>query len=87
MEGVGEYRGGTKSSGLSHQYLSSPTNQILDIGTLCWRVQTDVRKTRKTNVDILYVPSAHISGEMVLEDRKVGKYGTDRSQSHLFLFI
>ena len=41
-------------------------------GPMCWGVQTNLRKTRKTNVEIFYVVSVRMSGEIILGDRKVG---------------
>ena len=39
------------------------------------------------NTEIFYVVSICISGEIFLEDQKVGKYGPDRNQGQLFLFL
>ena len=50
----------------------------------CWIVQTNVRKMVKMKVEILYVVSVLMSGEIILEYHKVGRYGPDRNQGHLF---
>ena len=47
-------------------------------------MQTNVRKTGKTNVEIFYIVSVRMPGEIFLEDQKVGKYRPDRNQVHLF---
>ena len=39
------------------------------------------------NTEIFYVVSICISGEIFLEDQKVGQYGPDRNQGQLFLFL
>ena len=39
------------------------------------------------NVDIFYVVSVRMPGEIILEDQKVGRYGPDRNNGHLFLFV
>ena len=36
------------------------------------------------NVEIFYVVSVRMSGEIILEDRKVGQDGPDRNQANLF---
>ena len=51
---------------------------------VCWRVKKNVRKTGNTNVEIFYVVSVRISGEIFIEDWKFGQYGPDRNQVHLF---
>ena len=38
----------------------------------------------KMTVEIFYVVTLCMSGEIILEDRKVGQYGPDRNQGHLF---
>ena len=50
-------------------------------------MQTSVRKMGKTNVEILYVVFIRMSGELILEDRKIRKYGPDRNQCHLFFLF
>ena len=50
----------------------------------CWRVQKNVRETGKRNIEIFYVVSVCMSGEIILEYRKVGRYGPDRNQGNLF---
>ena len=47
-------------------------------------MQKNVRKTGKMDVEIFYVASVFMSGEIILGDRKVGQYGPDRNQGHLF---
>ena len=53
-------------------------------GRVCWRVYKNVRKTGKIKEEIFYLVSVRIPGKIILEDWKVGKYGTDRDQGHLF---
>ena len=47
-------------------------------------MQKNVRKTGNMNVEIFYVVSVHMSGEIISEDWKVGQYGPDRNQGHLY---
>ena len=51
---------------------------------VCWRVQKNVHKMGKMNVEIFYVVPVLMSGEIILEYQKVGPYGPDRNQGHLF---
>ena len=49
-----------------------------------WRVQKNVRKTGNINVEIFYIVCVNMSGEIILEYWKVGQYGPDINQGHLF---
>ena len=54
---------------------------------VCWQDKTNVGKMGNMNVEIFYVVSVHMSGEIILKDWKVWRYGPDRNQGHFFLFI
>ena len=69
------------------EYLAHASDKERTTEEACWRVQTSVRKTGKTNVEILYVVFIRMLGELILEDRKVGQYGPDRNQCHLFFSV
>ena len=54
---------------------------------VCWRVYTNVRKIININVEILYVVTVCMPGEIVLEYLKVGRYEPDRVRVTCFLFV
>ena len=91
---LGENKTAIKNCGMGvgHTHPDSGQNYMslknwernLPIGIRRWRVQKNVRKTGKMNIEIFYVVSVRMSVEIILEDQKVGRYGPDRNQGHLF---
>ena len=53
--------------------------EMIEHGYFCCRVQKNVRKKVNMNVDMFYVVSVRMTRKIILKDRKVGKYGTDRN--------
>ena len=47
-------------------------------------MQTSVSKTGKVDVEIFYIVSVRISGEIIIEDLKVRRYRPDGNQGHIF---
>ena len=54
------------------------------MAVVCSRVQKNERKTGRINIEILYVVYVRMSGDIILEDQKVGQYRPDRNQGRLF---